>query len=129
MGIETALLSIAAVSTVGSVALGVEQRNEQEKARRAQRNIQRRQQQREKLSAFREQQIAQAQLTQGAAASGTLDTSGFAGAYSSIGSTAASNVGFANQIQSIQEDIAKRLERASELGTARQIVTGKPILE
>ena len=113
--------TIAAVSTVGSIGLGVEQRNEQKKARQAQRNIQERQLQRQRMQQFREKQQAQAQLTAQAAQGGTLESTGFRGASSSIQSTFAGNMQFSNQIQSIQQDIANRMERASSLGMYRQI--------
>lgn len=115
MGLTAALWTMAGASVVSGYST-IQQGREAQKQARAQRGIQLRQERRERIASLRQQQLAQAQITASAQEGGTLDSSGFGGAFSSIGSTTAGNLSFNQQIASLQEQIARSRSRQYEWG-------------
>ena len=125
MGIELALGTLVA----GSLYSGERARSEQRKAGRARNAIRQRQEQRARLQDVRQRQIAEARLTAAGAQTGTLESSGFRGARSSIGATTGANLGFRNQIGNLQQQIADRIEGANRMSGYSQILgTGATLL-
>lgn len=120
MGIETAILAVAAVGTAASIQQSRQSRKASKRAARAQRRISQRENQRERIRQLRESQIARAQITAGAAQTGTLSTSAFEGGVASIGSQAAGNISFINQIESLQQQIHKNQQRAADFSANAQ---------
>jgi len=119
MGLETALLTnyllgAAAVGTAASVVSGEKSRKQQKKAARNQEGVRRAQQAREQMAAVRQQRIAQAQIVQGAATGGTLQSSAAQGGYSAVGSLTAGNMQFSNQMDYFQTRIARNMSKANQ---------------
>lgn len=135
MGIELAIGALAVgtgVQALGTIKAGKEER----RAARARSRIESRRNQRRTVAQVRQAQIARAQAVQGAATGGSLDTSGFRGGVSSIGSTTASNIAFDQQIQGLQQFIGQRLQDANKtrqfasvLGTASSAVAQASIAQ
>lgn len=107
------LAGAAVVGTTASIYSSVKARKEQKKANRAQERIRQTQSARERLAQVRESRIAQAQVLQSGATQGTGDSSTTQGAYSAIGSTAAGNIQFINQMDSLQQEVFRRMEKAN----------------
>lgn len=116
-----AALWVAAGAAVAGAGASIMQGQEQKKESRARRAIQARQARREQIANLREQQVAQAQLAAASQSGGTLDSSGYRGTSSSIGSTTASNMSFSNQVQSLQDSIAKSRSRQLNWGMLGQV--------
>jgi hypothetical protein len=110
----TTALVIAGTATVGSVVSGEKSRKQQRKAARNQEGVRRAQQARERMAAVREQRIAQAQIVQGAATGGTLQSSAAQGGYSSVGSRTAGNIQFGNQMDFFQSRIAQNMTKSNQ---------------
>lgn len=109
----TVLAGAAFAGTAASVYSSEKSRKEQKKANRAQERIRQTQSARERLAQVRESRIAQAQILQGGATQGTMDSSATQGAYSAVGSTAAGNIQFINQMDSLQQEVFRRMEKAN----------------
>ena len=107
-------LVVASVGTVGSIVAGEKSRKQQKKAARNQEGVRRAQQAREQMAAVRQQRIAQAQIVQGAATGGTLQSSAAQGGYSSVGSLTAGNMQFSNQMDFFQTRIAQNMAKANQ---------------
>lgn len=100
-------LALSGASLVSSIKAG----KEAKKARRAQERIRQTQSARERLSQIRQARIAQAQIMQsGANTEGTSSTT--QGAYSGVGSSAIGNIQFINQMDSLQQEVFRRMQRA-----------------
>ena len=95
---------------------------EQQKARRAQLEIQRRRERRSQVAMVRENQILAARAQASAATGGTLDSSGFEGSQSSLTSTTASNIGFIRGADTLQQQIYDRLRGASKFQTYTSVI-------
>jgi hypothetical protein len=113
--------AVAAAATVGSLVVGEKSRKQQKKASRNQEGVRRAQQAREQMAAAREQmaavrqqRIAQAQIVQGAATGGTLQSSAAQGGYSAVGSLTAGNMQFSNQMDFFQTRIAQNMAKANQ---------------
>jgi len=129
MGIETDALAFGVVG--GSIFASSKARKERRAAARAQARIASRQRARERQQVLRESQRASAQITAGAAGTGTLGASAFQGGVASVQTQAFNNASFITQIDTAQKEIQKRLERASQfeftaqtLGQIASTVTG-----
>ena len=109
----TALAVVAVGSTAASVYSSEKARKQQKKANQAQERIRQATAARENLAAVRSQRIAQASVIQAGATQGTLQSSQTQGAFSGIGSTVAGNIGFANSIDSLQQNIYSSLQAAN----------------
>jgi len=107
-------LVVASVGTVGSIVAGEKSRKQQKKAARNQEGVRRAQQAREQMAAVRQQRIAQAQIVQGAATGGTLQSSAAQGGYSAVGSLTAGNMQFSNQMDFFQTRIAQNMAKANQ---------------
>lgn len=112
MGIEV-LAAAAVVGTGASIYSSERSRSEQKKANRARERIRQASSARENLAAVRQQKIAQSQIIQAGATQGTSDSSQIQGAYSGAGSATAGNIGFRNQIDSLQQTIYERMQAAN----------------
>lgn len=114
MGIETALIGGAIGLTGASIYSGEKARSQQRKAARKQDNMRKLQTARDAMSQVRQARIAQAQIMQGAATAGTDNSSAAQGGYAAVGSSAAGNIQFINQIDNMQSQIARNMEKASQ---------------
>lgn len=106
--------------TGASIYQGERARKESKKAAQAQQRISNRQSQKEKISQLREAQIARAQVSVQSQAMGTQDASTTSGITSSIGSTAGANVQFINTINSLQQEISRRMQKANDFAANAQ---------
>lgn len=106
--------TIIAVGAVGASAVTSNKaRKEQKRANQAQERVRQAQSARQNLAAVREQKVAQSQIIQAGATQGTSDSSKIGGAYGSLGSVTAGNIGFANSIDSLQQEIYSRMQAAN----------------
>lgn len=114
MGIETVLIGAAIAGTGASIYSSEKARSQQRKAERKQNNMRKLQSARDAMGQVRQARIAQAQIIQGAATAGTDTSSAAQGGYAAVGSSAAGNIQFINQIDSIQSQIARNMEKANQ---------------
>lgn len=109
MGVGSLLL--AGASAVSSYKQG----KEAKKARKAQERIRQTQSARDRLAQVRQARIAQASIIQaGASSEGSSST--VQGAYSGVGSTLSGNLQFINQMDSLQQEVFQRMQRANSYG-------------
>ena len=106
--------TIAAVATVGSVVSAEKSRKQQKKANRIQERVRQTQDARARVAQVREARMAQAQVLQGGATQGALGSSAVQGGYSAIGSNVENNIQFINQIDTMQQAVNKRMEKAND---------------
>ena len=106
--------------TGGSIAAGEAARQETKKAGKVQEKIRRLQEARSRLAQIREARMSQAQVVQGGATQGASQSSAVQGGYSAIGSNAENNIQFINQVNTMQEEIAKRMGKANNLQATSQ---------
>jgi hypothetical protein len=111
---EPVTTTIAAIGTVAGIQQGRQARKESKKAARVQRRISERETQRQRMMQLRESQMARAQVIAQGAQTGTLGASGLQGGVASIGTQAAGNIGFLNQIESLQQQAARSRQKASD---------------
>lgn len=109
----TVLAGAALAGTAASVYSSEKARKEQKRANRAQERIRQTQSARERLAQVRESRIAQAQILQSGATQGTSGSSPVQGAYSAVGSATAGNIQFINQMDSLQQEVFRRMEKAN----------------
>lgn len=107
------LTTIVSGTVVGSIFQSNRARREERAAQRAQQRIRERQQQRERIAQLRSAQINRASIEASSAATGTGGSSSAQGAAFSQTSQAASNIQFINQVESLQQEIQRRMESAS----------------
>lgn len=119
MGLET-LAAVAVIGTGASVVQSTRARRQSRRAQRAQSRIESRQAQRQKMEQLRSSQRAQSDVIAQAGAQGTLDSSGVQGGVASIGTQAANNISFIEQVDSAKRAIQSRLERAGTLQAQAQ---------
>lgn len=106
--------TVIAVGAVGgSIYSSEKARKEQKKARKAQDRIRQTQSARERLAQVRQARIAQSSILQSGATQGTMDSSATQGAYSAVGSAAAGNIQFINQMDSLQQEVSRRMEKSN----------------
>jgi hypothetical protein len=115
---------VAGVATVASVYSGEKSRSQQKKANRVQERVRQTQDARARLAQIREARMAQAQVLQGGATQGALGSSAVQGGYSAIGSNAENNIQFINQVDTMQQRIAKRMESAGNWSGAASAFGG-----
>lgn len=107
------LVGVSVASTAASIYSGEKARKEQKRANRAQERIRQTQSARERLAQVRQTRIAQSQILQSGATQGTMESSTTQGAYSAVGSTAAGNIQFINQMDNLQQEVFRRMEKAN----------------
>ena len=105
---------VAGVAAIGSNVNANRARGDQRAARKIQDKVRQTQDARSRMSQVREARMAQAQVLQGGATQGALNSSAVQGGYSAIGSNAENNIQFINQIDSMQQAINRRMEDASK---------------
>ena len=105
-------ITVAAVSTVGSLYASEKGRSQQKKANRIQEKVRQTKDARSRIAQIREARMAQSQIIQGGANQGAMGSSAVQGGYSAVGSNAENNIQFINQIDTLQEAINKRMEKA-----------------
>ena len=115
-----ALVAAVVASTALSIKESQKSASFQRKANDVSRKIRERQEQKQRLAAVREAQIARAQNTQMAANAGTVNSSGFSGVQSGITAQTASNIAFANQVGTGQTAIMQYRQAASDSNTKSQ---------
>ena len=110
-------VTLAAIAVGGGLTVGVagtiDAQNKSEKAARMQQAMESRKAQRSQLQALRESQIQRAMIQQRSAVGGSLDSSGFSGAMSSIGSQLGSNIGFSREMTSFGQGISSLQQQAA----------------
>lgn len=104
----------------GGIYASERARKENRRASRVQRRIQNRQAQREKMQQLRQSQRQIASMTNAAAFSGTLGSSGFLGGSAGLLQNAANNAGFIEQVDSAQQSILNRQESANRWSAISQ---------
>ena len=116
-------VTAAVVGLTGlSVIRGEQSRKEQKRATRAQQRIQERRNQRQRIQQVRESVIASAQIQQAGATQGIPQASAVKGGVAGVQTQAATNISFINQIESLQQNIQRNLERARTFaGQARTL--------
>jgi hypothetical protein len=107
------LLGAAVVSTTASVVSSEKSRKQQKKANKIQERVRQTQDSRSRLAQIREARMAQAQILQGGATQGVMGSSAVQGGFSAAGSNANNNIQFINQIDTLQQAINKRMEKAN----------------
>jgi len=119
---EPVTATIAAVGTVAGIQQGSQARKESKRAARVQQRISERETQRQRMMQLRESQMARAQVIAQGAQTGTLGASGLQGGVASIGTQAAGNIAFLNQMESLQQQVARSRQKASDFaGNAADI--------
>lgn len=113
-GAEMVLPAIIGVGTGASIISSEMSRHEQKKASRAQRRIQQRQSQRERLEQIRQARVQGAQILQAGVNTGTQGASGIQGGLANVQTQSAGNISFLNQIESMQQSIQRRQEKAAQ---------------
>lgn len=114
----TAAIGVAGTAlAVGGVTAGiagmVDAQSQAGKAAKMQQAMENRKAQRSQLQALRESQIQRAMIQQRSAVGGSVDSSGFSGAMSSIGSQLGSNIGFSREMTSFGQGISNLQQQAS----------------
>jgi hypothetical protein len=112
---------IAAIATTAAVGTSYVSMENNKKAARTQEAMQRLKQQKDQIQALREAQIQRALLVQRSAGAGALDTSGFSGGMSSIGSQLAGSQMYANQMGSMGTIASRFQTKAQTFGALSQI--------
>ena len=107
-------LVVASVGTVGSIVAGEKSRKQQKKANKIQEKVRQTQDARARLAQVREARMAQAQILQSGATQGALGSSAVQGGFSAAGSNAENNIQFINQVDTLQQAINKRMEKANK---------------
>ena len=106
------LAGTAAVGTVASLASSEKSRSQQKKANKIQEKVRQTQDARARLAQVRQARMAQAQIVQSGATQGALGSSAVQGGFSAAGSNAENNIQFINQVDTLQQAINKRMEKA-----------------
>lgn len=125
MPLALPIIAGAAVVGVGAGLYGAVQQNKQSKREgRARQAIENRRSQRERVASVREAQVLAAQSQVLSENLGVGDSSGASGQQSSIGSTAASNQSFVNQVQGLNEVRADAMARSAKIGNTVSAIQG-----
>ena len=117
----SASTALVAAGTAASVGFGYKQYQAGKEAAKTQQAMEGLRAQRSQLQALREAQIQRAMLTQRSAVSGSMDSSGFAGGMSSIGSQLAGNQMFANQMTGFGRQLAGQQQTMQRYGALSQL--------
>lgn len=112
-GAALATGAVVVGGTVGSLGMQYKGYQAGKDAARTQQAMEALRAQRSQIQALREAQIQRAMLTQRSIASGTADSSGFAGGMGSIGSQLAGNQMFANQMTAFGQQLAGQQQSAN----------------
>lgn len=124
MGVDPITATIVAGTQIGAMVASEKGRKEQKRAARRQENIRKRQVARDNMAQVRQARIAQSQVLQGAATSGTLSSSSAQGGYSAIGALTAGNMQFTNQIDSMNAQNARSIERINSYQGQANVLSG-----
>lgn len=100
------------MGAIVSLGMSEKSRQEKKKAVKIQNKIRQTQDSRKRLAQIRESRMAQAQVLQSGATQGAIGSSAVQGGYSAIGSNAENNIQFINQIDTLQQAVNKRMEKA-----------------
>ena len=115
----------ATALAVGGVAMGVagtiDAQKQAGRAAEMQQAMETRKAQRSQLQALREAQMQRAMLVQRSATSGTMDSSGFAGGMSSLGSQLAGNIGFSREMTAFGQGISQYNQQANRSAALGQL--------
>lgn len=124
MGVDPITATVVAGLQVGSIVASEKGRKEQKRAARRQENIRKRQVARDNMAQVRQARIAQSQVLQGAATTGTLSSSAAQGGYSAIGALTAGNMQFTNQIDNMNAQNARSIERINSYQGQANVLSG-----
>lgn len=117
VGATTAIGVAGTALVAGGITAGVagmvDANKQAGRAARMQQAMENRKAQRSQLQALRESQIQRAMIQQRSAVGGSLDSSGFSGAMSSIGSQLGSNIGFSREMSAFGQGILSLQQQAS----------------
>lgn len=106
------LLALAGL-TIASLVAGEDARKEQRRGQRIKQRIAERKEVREKQKQLRASAIQRAQVITAGAGSGVLDSSAIEGGSDSVQTQAAGNIGFINQISSMNEELFKSNQKVN----------------
>jgi ribosomal protein L18 len=109
----TALVVASVTATGASVVASEKSRSQQKKANKIQEKVRQTQDSRARLAQVRQARMAQAQIVQSGATQGALGSSAVQGGFSAAGSNAENNIQFINQVDTLQQAINKRMEKAN----------------
>jgi hypothetical protein len=109
----TALVVASVTATGASVVASEKSRSQTKKANKIQEKVRQTQDARSRVAQVRQARMAQAQVVQGGATQGVLNSSAVQGGVSGIGTNANNNIQFINQVDSFQQAINKRMEKAN----------------
>jgi len=119
------IIAVAAGVNAATQIYGTIQQNKQAKREnRARQAIENRRAQRERVASVRESQILAAQSQVLSENLGVGQSSGAEGVQSSIGSTAASNQSFVNQVQDLNEIRSDAMARSAKISNTVQAIQG-----
>jgi ribosomal protein L18 len=110
----TALVVASVTATGASVVASEKSRSQQKKANKIQEKVRQTQDSRARLAQVRQARMAQAQIVQSGATQGALGSSAVQGGFSAAGSNAENNIQFINQVDTLQQAINKRMEKANK---------------
>ena len=111
---------VAAVAVVASLVTARKGRKERARARKISEKRDRLKLVRQSAEQVRKAQIARQQVIQQAESTGVGDSSAVQGGLGSIQNQAASNIGFAQTLASLQQQIRNRLERSADFASNAQ---------
>lgn len=114
----------ALVSTAATVYGASKQNKQAKRENRARQAIENRRAQRERIATVRESQRLAAQSQVLSENLGVGQSSGAEGVQSSVGSTAASNQSFVNQVQDLNEIRSDAMARSAKIGNTVQAIQG-----
>lgn len=114
---------VAAVLAVAGAAQQNRAARQQKRANRQQQRIAEAENVRSRRQAIRERLIQQSELAALGGATGTSASSGIQGGIASIGSQTAANLGFASQIEALNQNRLRALNRATSLQNSANVLT------
>lgn len=112
-GLGVGATALAAGGLTAGIAGMVDAQSQAGKAAKMQQAMENRKAQRSQLQALRESQIQRAMIQQRSAVGGSLDSSGFSGSMSSIGSQLGSSIGFSREMTAFGQGISDLQQQAS----------------
>lgn len=112
-GLSVGATALAAGGLTAGIAGMVDSQKQAGRAAKMQQAMENRKAQRSQLQALRESQIQRAMIQQRSSVGGSLDSSGFSGAMSSIGSQLGSNIGFSREMSAFGQGISDLQQQAS----------------
>ena len=102
------------MGAVADIVVSEKARGQKKKANKIQERVRQTQDARARVAQIRQARMSQAQVVQSGATQGALGASAVQGGYSAIGSNVENNIQFINQIDTMQQAVNKRMEKAND---------------